>query len=120
MSSRGINLSAVPKQEPRLSAEEYRSIAGKPRRNKFGARKTVVGGITFDSKREAEYYAELKLREKAGEVHEIELQPEFRLIVNGNDCGRFRAGVRTLARSARDRRQRNGRLNKQNSCFNSC
>lgn len=33
-----------------------------PKGNKFGAKKTVVDGITFDSKREAAYYGELKMR----------------------------------------------------------
>ena len=34
--------------------------------NKYRNRKTVVDGITFDSKREAERYMELKLLEQAG------------------------------------------------------
>jgi len=34
--------------------------------NKYGAKKTVVDNITFDSKKEAARYQELKLLEKAG------------------------------------------------------
>lgn len=49
------------------------------RRHKYGARKTVVDGIEFASGREAKYYAELKLRERAGEVEAIQLQPPFEL-----------------------------------------
>lgn len=49
------------------------------RRHKYGAKKTVVDGITFDSKAEARYYQELKLLQRAGEVKEIELQPRFLL-----------------------------------------
>ena len=37
-------------------------------RHKFNARITEVDGIKFQSKREARYYEELKLRQKAGEV----------------------------------------------------
>lgn len=62
------------------------------RRNKFGAVKTVLDGIAFDSKREAAYYAELKLREKAGEVSAIELQKPFPLLAgSGRLIGSYRA-----------------------------
>lgn len=37
-------------------------------RHKYNAKPTVVDGIRFDSKREAQYYCDLKLRVKAGEV----------------------------------------------------
>lgn len=67
----------------RISAAEFLALADKPKRNKFGAKKTVVDGIRFDSKREAEYYAELKLREKAGEVYEVEMQRPFAIVING-------------------------------------
>ena len=45
--------------------------------NKYGARKTIVDGITFDSKREAIRYQELKLLERAGEIKDLELQPKY-------------------------------------------
>ena len=38
------------------------------RKHKFNAVKTELDGINFDSKKEARYYTELKLRVKAGEV----------------------------------------------------
>ena len=38
------------------------------RKHKFNAVKTELDGINFDSKKEARYYTELKLRMKAGEV----------------------------------------------------
>lgn len=46
---------------------------------KYNARKTAVDGITFDSKKEARRYSELKLMEKAGEIYNLELQPRFLL-----------------------------------------
>lgn len=49
-------------------------------RSKYGARKTVVDGITFDSKKEANRYRELKLLEKAGEIGNLRLQVPFELI----------------------------------------
>jgi hypothetical protein len=39
-----------------------------PKRNKYGAVVTHVDGIRFDSKREAAYYEQLKLRQAAREV----------------------------------------------------
>jgi len=72
-----------------LSREERKALA-KKRGNKFGAKKTVLDGITFDSRREAAYYAELKLLEKAGEVCEVELQKPFALTINGQLIGTYR------------------------------
>ena len=46
-------------------------------RNKFRAQKQVVDGITFDSKREAKRYGELKLLERAGDICDLELQPKY-------------------------------------------
>lgn len=48
--------------------------------NKFFAKKVIVDGIKFDSSSEARYYQQLKLREKAGEISDIQLQPEFEII----------------------------------------
>lgn len=64
----------------RLSEKQARElglIPPAPNKNKYNARKTMVDGITFDSKREAEYYCELKLRVQAGELVKFDLQPEF-------------------------------------------
>ena len=38
------------------------------RNHKYNAKPTEVDGIRFDSKKEAKYYVELKLRQQAGEV----------------------------------------------------
>lgn len=73
-----------------ISAAEYRARSGK-RGNKFKAVRTTVDGITFDSKREAAYYCELQLREKAGEVSAVELQPRFPLQVEHEVIGTYRA-----------------------------
>lgn len=49
------------------------------RYSKYNAKKTIVDGHPFDSKREAERYCELKLFLKAGEIRNLELQPRFLL-----------------------------------------
>lgn len=48
--------------------------------SKYNARRTELDGITFDSKREADRYAMLKILQKAGEISDLELQPEYELI----------------------------------------
>lgn len=55
-------------------------LAAKPSRSKYGAKKTIVDGHKFDSKKEAARYLELKLLERAGQITELKLQPKFLLI----------------------------------------
>jgi len=47
---------------------------------KYGAKKTSVDNILFDSKAEAEYYIGLKMLQKSGKVKYFELQPEYVLL----------------------------------------
>lgn len=47
--------------------------------NKYGARKTVVDGVTFDSKAEAKYYEHLKWLKQAKQIKDFSLQPRFEL-----------------------------------------
>jgi hypothetical protein len=51
-------------------------------RPKYGNKKTVVDGITFDSKWESQRYLYLKSLEKAGRIKNLELQPRFLITVN--------------------------------------
>lgn len=43
----------------------------------------TLDGVVFDSKREMKRYAELKLREKAGEISDLELQPQYKVFIHG-------------------------------------
>ena len=47
--------------------------------NKYRNTKTVIDGITFDSKKEDNRYAELKTLQKAGVISDLELQKKFEL-----------------------------------------
>ena len=47
--------------------------------SKYRAIKTVVDGITFDSRKEGGRYGELRLLEKAGVIEDLCLQPHFLL-----------------------------------------
>jgi hypothetical protein len=63
-----------------ISRQEAQALLTKPKRSKYGNKKVMIDGILFDSKREGDYYAELKLREKAGEVVGVEMQRPFALL----------------------------------------
>jgi hypothetical protein len=66
----------------RISAADFRKrLIKKP--SKFGNERIELDGIVFASKAEAKRYAELKALERAGEIAELELQPKFKLTVNG-------------------------------------
>jgi len=47
---------------------------------KYHSKKTIVDGITFDSKKEADRYIELRLLEKAGEISDLRMQVEYELL----------------------------------------
>lgn len=69
-----------------LGGDETDQLANVPtpkRPNKYGNQKTVVDGITFDSKKEANRYQELKLMEKMGSITNLELQVRYPIKVNG-------------------------------------
>ncbi len=68
----------------------------KPKRSKYGVRHDAAGvaartvdGIRFASRHEATCWAELKLREKAGEVEDIRRQVPFVLEVNEQVIGKY-------------------------------
>lgn len=48
--------------------------------NKFHARKTWVGGERFDSRKEAQRWAELNLMQRAGQISELRRQIRYILV----------------------------------------
>ncbi len=48
--------------------------------SKYHNKKTVINGITFDSKHEAERYLELVFMQKSGLISDLKLQVPFELI----------------------------------------
>jgi hypothetical protein len=81
----------------RLSSEQLKKLGIEQPKNKYNARKTVVDGITFDSKKEAKKYQELNLLLRAGEIVEIHLQPEFDLVPGFEYRGKKIRGVKYTA-----------------------
>jgi hypothetical protein len=62
----------------KLTPDEARNCGiDVPKQNKYRNVKVVIDGIKFDSTKEANRYAELKMMEKAGEIVDLTLQPEY-------------------------------------------
>ena len=51
--------------------------------SKYRNQKTEVDGYTFDSKKEAAHYVELKFLESEGIIADLTLQPQYHCTVNG-------------------------------------
>lgn len=61
----------------RMSYKQYRKK--QQARPKYGNKKTVVDGITFDSQAEAIYYNQLKWLKQGKQIKDFKLQPKFLL-----------------------------------------
>ena len=48
--------------------------------SKYNSRKTVIDDITFDSKKEAKRYVELKKKQDEGKITDLRLQVPFELV----------------------------------------
>jgi hypothetical protein len=64
--------------------------------SKYNAKKVIVDGITFDSKKESKRYLELKQMQENGEIHDLQLQvpfeliPSFEIVIDGKKRKRRR------------------------------
>ncbi|MBD3198010.1 MAG: DUF1064 domain-containing protein [Candidatus Lokiarchaeota archaeon] len=69
-------------------------------KNKFFAKKTYIGDIKFDSKKEANFYLELNMLRKAVEpnarVEQITRQPQFDIQINGKHIAYYRADFKVI------------------------
>ena len=61
-----------------ITLEEYKQLQQKGK-SKYGAKKTEVDGIKFDSQKEANHYLELKLLERQGIIKDLRRQVRFEL-----------------------------------------
>ena len=53
------------------------SASIQPKKSKYNSKKTKVDGIVFDSQFEADYYSNLKIRQRIGDIAGFALQPKF-------------------------------------------
>ncbi len=63
----------------RMSTKEYRELMAPKKQSKYRSTTTVVDGMNFHSKKEADYYCRLKLLQKAGEILYFLRQVPFHL-----------------------------------------
>lgn len=61
--------------------------------SKYHSVKVKLDGYTFDSKAEAARYGELRLLEKAGEITELKVHPDYQLINPFQYRGKWDRGV---------------------------
>lgn len=81
----------------RYTEEQYKALTGmeppkKPDKFRRSPKEMrTVDGIVFASLKEAEDYFDLKRREMAGEIRNLQLQTPFKLMLGGEDLGEYRA-----------------------------
>ncbi len=66
------------------------------KRPKYGNRKTVVDGITFDSQAEARRWSLLNLLQKGGQIKKLERQVKYLLAVEGVKIADYVADFRYI------------------------
>lgn len=64
--------------------------------SKFRSKRTECDGITFDSKKEANRYSQLRLLEKAGQISDLEMQVTYPMVVNQHKVCSYRADFRYM------------------------
>lgn len=77
-----------------MSLAEYLNMLATPRHNrhnKYNAQKTIIDGITFDSKVESRRYLVLRSLADAGEITDLRCHPRWELVVNGKKISRYTA-----------------------------
>lgn len=62
-----------------MTAKQFREIASGKKPSKYHAQKTVVDGITFDSKKESKKWKELCTMEATGIISNLQRQVQFEL-----------------------------------------
>lgn len=77
LSKLGIKYTAKTHKKP-IEKKKIDTDINRPK-NKYNAVKTKINGITFDSKKEADYYSNLLLLKKAGIVESFIMQKDFTL-----------------------------------------
>lgn len=71
---------ALAKKGHEIAQKIKSEIANPQRKSKYGNKKTEIGGILFDSKREAERFLVLKARLDCGEISDLRLQQNITLV----------------------------------------
>lgn len=65
--------------------------------SKYGAKKTTIDNIKFDSRAEAMYYNRLKMLKQGKQIKDFELQPVFVLVPPFRKNGKHYRGIKYKA-----------------------
>lgn len=57
----------------------------KSKRNKYGNKKIIINGVTYDSKAEYKYINDLELKQKAGYISNLKTKPRYILLESFKD-----------------------------------
>lgn len=74
--------------EAALQLVREKNAPPETKKHKYNAVPTEIDGVRFDSKAEARRYVELKDKEKLGLIINLELQPKFDFVINGQKLPR--------------------------------
>lgn len=77
----GLDAKDLSRLGPKAQAQVMQKLGAKQRQkeSKYHAERTTVRGISFDSKKEADRYAELMQLLKAGKIRKLKIQQDFTL-----------------------------------------
>lgn len=78
------------------STEDFRKYREEKKKaenskTKFYSKKEVIDGIKFDSRKEAAYYTQLKIKKQCGQIKDFQRQVRFNFILNGVKIGYYKA-----------------------------
>ncbi|PWC54263.1 hypothetical protein TSA6c_00625 [Azospirillum sp. TSA6c] len=75
-------------------AAVQKALRAEKKANKYGAKRTEVDGIVFDSAAEARRWSVLKLEERAGLITGLERQVPYAITINGEHIAKWIADFR--------------------------
>lgn len=64
--------------------------------SKYRAKKVTIDGITFDSQMEGRRYLQLKTLQIRGEITHLELQPEYKIVIDTKLICKYKADFRYI------------------------
>lgn len=70
---------------------QARGVPAPAKHKKIPARKVVYDGFVFDSGIEFRRYQELRLLEKAGQIKDLQVHPEFEFVIHGHYVAKYTA-----------------------------
>lgn len=76
--------------------KDYKVLYPEEKKNKYGAKKTTVNNIMFDSKKEAARYGELKLQQHCRLISKLQIQPRFDIKIGSKYIAFYKADFRYI------------------------